>query len=87
MLARGLKKVRDPKFTPETTLKMLQIRDAIAFSKGFGHIALSAGYTSYTNCREGGGTMKLERKVKVTPHKREIHTHPTKGGYQQERPR
>ena len=24
--------------------------------------------------------MKLERKVKVTPHKREIHTHPTKGG-------
>ena len=23
--------------------------------------------------------MKLERKVKVTPHKREIHTHPTMG--------
>ena len=75
--------MQNPKFTSETTLKMLQIHDAMAFSKVFGQIALSAGYTSYTNCREGiegGGTMKLERKVKVTPHKREIHTHPTKKG-------
>ena len=55
------------------------LRIQVRFSKGFGQIALSAGYTSYTNCREGiegGGTMKLERKVEVTPHKREIHTHP-----------